>query len=65
MIEVEEGDTCPACGVGILIYVIEGCTCHTGNPPCSSCVNSELECSSCGWVIDDGLEFFNEGEFCI
>ena len=29
------------------------CTCHTGNPPCSHCVDSRLFCETCGW---DGRE---------
>ena len=65
MIEVTEGDICPSCNSDVLTYIIRNCSCHTGNPPCSACVNSELECPFCGWKEEYGLEFFDEGEFCI
>jgi hypothetical protein len=25
------------------------CTCHTGHPPCSHCVDSQVYCPKCGW----------------
>lgn len=31
----------------------QGCSCHTGNPPCSNCVDSRAYCPDCGW---DGRE---------
>jgi hypothetical protein len=48
-IEIEEGDICPFCHKGIYVFPpVENCYCHMGRPPCSSCVNNQLECSICG-----------------
>ena len=45
----EEGDECPECEEGKLIWpVVENCSCHI-NPPCSSCTDSKLTCEGCGW----------------
>jgi len=55
MDDKEEGDVCGIDGcTGILAYEKSGpCTCHTGNPPCSACVDAKLVCQECGeWVED-------------
>lgn len=31
----------------------ESCTCFLGNPPCSACTTTILECSDCGWSATD------------
>jgi len=49
----EEGDECPFCSKGTLLWEeLEGCTCHLGRPPCSACVNRQLECDACGWKAE-------------
>lgn len=57
--EVEEGDRCPICNLSFLVYRIENCSCHI-NPPCSACIDSKLECPSCGFEEDDEIEFLIE-----
>lgn len=53
---MEEGDKCfhlITCG-GILEYpLVENCSCHMGNPPCSACTDVELTCNECGWTEED------------
>ena len=45
----EEGNICPECKVGKLIYPpTENCSCHI-SPPCAACVDKVIECSECGW----------------
>lgn len=48
-----EGDDCPKCDTGSLMYEVEDCTCHCGHPPCSACTNTELQCTKCGWMPED------------
>ncbi len=44
----EEGDNCPLCGDGHLVFPpSENCSCHI-NPPCWSCMSVVLTCSACG-----------------
>lgn len=44
----EEGDRCPECSDGKLFYPpVENCTCHI-SPPCSACINNQLQCDKCG-----------------
>lgn len=44
----EEGDTCPECKKGKLIWPpTKNCSCHI-SPPCSSCTNMMLICDECG-----------------
>lgn len=45
----EEGEICGInCCKGTLKYIVHGCTCFLGHPPCNACVNAKLECSVCG-----------------
>ncbi len=37
-----------------------GCSCHTGNPPCSVCVDPGWECGECGELF----HFKKEAEDC-
>ena len=48
----EEGDECPECYFGKLIYDIEGCTCFI-SPPCGVCTDTELSCDRCGWDYEE------------
>ncbi len=49
----EEGDSCPECDNGKLIYPpVENCSCHI-NPPCSDCTDRLLTCTSCGNPVDE------------
>ena len=49
----EEGDRCPECAQGELRYLpAEDCSCHI-SPPCSACVDNELECNKCYWIPEE------------
>jgi hypothetical protein len=52
-LQLEEGDSCPCCEEGVLIFKTVNCSCHI-SPPCNSCLEGNLECDFCG-------EFFPEG----
>ena len=55
----EEGDECPTNILGLAwdcqgtLQIVKpfdgGCSCHTGNPPCSYCTTTTLECDECCW----------------
>jgi hypothetical protein len=52
MTHYDEGDTCPLC-LGKGIFEIHhprdgGCNCPSGNPPCSWCTDTTLQCAYCG-----------------
>lgn len=48
-VQLEEGDLCGREGcLGTMEYPpVENCACHIA-PPCSACVDNELECNVCG-----------------
>ena len=49
----EEGDSCPECHVGNLVYPpVENCSCHI-NPPCSACTDRVLVCDKCAFEPDE------------
>jgi hypothetical protein len=49
----EEGDTCPDCHKGKLIYPpVENCSCHI-NAPCSACTSNKLQCDECGFEPEE------------
>lgn len=51
--EIEEGDNCPECIIGVMGFKpVENCTCFI-SPPCSQCVNNSLVCLNCGWSVED------------
>ena len=46
---MEEGDNCPECNFGDMLYnKVEDCSCHI-DPPCSACVENSLVCDNCGY----------------
>lgn len=49
----DEGEVCNRDGcLGIIErdeHFSGGCSCHTGNPPCSFCVDAKLHCPLCDW----------------
>ena len=50
--ELEEGQNCPDCKIGLLAFKVDGCSCHI-HPLCSACENAELQCDFCGsWEED-------------
>lgn len=51
----EEGDICNRDGcTGLMGYEpVEGCVCHLGNPPCSSCEDNPLVCLECGAEVEE------------
>lgn len=51
-IELEEGQVCPDCKIGLLAFQPDGCSCHI-HPPCSACENAELQCGFCGLWEED------------
>ena len=54
--DLEEGDSCPECNLGLLeIYSETTCSCFLGNAPCSACTNAILKCDRCEWDTDDDL----------
>ena len=50
-----EGAACPHCETDMEIVRHEVCSCHI-NPPCSSCVDSKVECPSCGFVPGEDVD---------
>ena len=49
----EEGDRCPNCIDGTLIYPpVENCSCHI-NPPCSACTDRTLICDKCKYEPEE------------
>jgi hypothetical protein len=49
----EEGDRCPECNEGHMIYYpVEDCSCHI-SPPCQACVNNQLTCDACEWQEEE------------
>lgn len=49
----DEGDTCPVCAAEDLTVARSGdCSCHI-SPPCGSCTDAALECTTCGARSDD------------
>lgn len=51
----EVGEKCNRICEGILIKkdIDGGCSCHTGNAPCSYCTAGKVECLACGWEMPD------------
>ena len=44
---IDEGDVCPACGVGTMVLPpVEGCYCHIC-APCGACESNALICDTC------------------
>ncbi len=50
--EYEEGQKCPECKEGLLQFRPENCSCHI-HPPCSACVDAELQCNNCHLWIEE------------
>jgi len=47
--EYEEGDKCPECGEGLLIFPeVENCACHIYSP-CNAHIDNALCCDICYW----------------
>lgn len=51
----DDGHTCGRDGCEGVIEVeeVQGCYCHTGNPPCSSCTGVRLFCPVCEWIDEE------------
>ena len=50
---IEEGDRCPTCKEGHMIWPkVSQCYCHI-NPPCYNCENNLLTCDICGFEVED------------
>ena len=50
---VEEGDECPECNIGKMVYEdVENCSCFL-SAPCNACVSVPLTCSECKWEYED------------
>lgn len=50
--DLEEGDLCPECKLGIMSYLkVENCSCHI-SPPCIQCMNNPLICNHCGYEVE-------------
>lgn len=53
--QAEEGDPCE-CGGRYAYLPVEGCTCHTGHPPCSACVKDKPRCNQCHLTCEEVVE---------
>lgn len=54
----QEGNECPECSAGKMIYTRkESCSCHI-HPPCSACVDAPLVCDVCDYEEEkEDVEF--------
>lgn len=51
-IDLEEGDSCPDCKLGIMHYgPVKNCSCHI-SPPCNQCITNPLTCNKCGYEVE-------------
>jgi hypothetical protein len=59
----EAGEICNRNGCQGIIEEEERqpCSCHTGNPPCSTCTDPRAYCEECGWnQKDEDYEVFKK-----
>ena len=52
--DFSEGDPCPMqdCNGTLEYPPVKDCCCHIA-PPCRACTDNDLECSICGWEVED------------
>jgi len=59
---MDEGSTCPSCGLGKLHFKEpENCFCHI-SAPCIKCVDAPLVCPECREEFDEALESYRAGD---
>lgn len=57
MSELSEGDKCPwsDCDGVMEVPEVENCSCHI-SAPCSNHAEYSLQCTKCGWSIEDKVQ---------
>ncbi len=46
--DLSDGDKCPECKTGTLVWEHpDDCSCHL-SPPCAACTSAPLTCDNCG-----------------